>query len=155
MIHSLSEWSSLSLGFTALPSPNGYKIDYVAQTLDILNVEGYQNPEIRLKVTVILLTGWILYREGSAINWATLSSLSVSSYTRLGWQLRLGRQMYRWLFCFFILKAVGNEALITHRRYICFVSRLSEKKLSVKRSLNHFKWETWIFHRNNLMLSET
>ena len=43
-----------------------HKIDYVAQVQGILNLKGYQNCMIGLRVTGILLTEWILPIGGVA-----------------------------------------------------------------------------------------
>ena len=40
-------------------SSSSYKIDYVIMIKKFLNLEGHQNPVNVLKVTAILLKGWI------------------------------------------------------------------------------------------------
>ena len=49
-----------------------HKIDYVTICWEILNIKGHTNRIIGLRVTYILLNGWILpIGGGSAINGAT------------------------------------------------------------------------------------
>ena len=44
------------------------KYRYVTQAYDILSIKGYQNCIVGLKVTVILMNGWILPIGGLILN---------------------------------------------------------------------------------------
>ncbi len=58
-----------------------HKIDYVTIFLEILNLEGHQNRITGLKVTAILLNGWILPIGGaSAVEGLLSTGPTPSSY---------------------------------------------------------------------------